>query len=147
MASSIRQRLASERGAELIEFAMVLPLLLMLVFGIVDFGFMFQRYLVVTNAAREGARMASLPNYLPEQVQARVNAYIAAGGLTGTATTPPPVTESMTVGGRTFTVVRVTVSYSHDFVFLGPIMSLFGDGLSSTTLNAVATMRLESQGS
>ena len=108
MASSIRQRLASERGAELIEFAMVLPLLLMLIFGIVDFGFMFQRYLVVTNAAREGARMASLQR-LPEQVQARVNAYIAAGGLTGTASTPPPVTESMTVGGRTFTVVPVAV--------------------------------------
>jgi Flp pilus assembly protein TadG len=143
----MRQRLTSERGAELIEFAMVLPLLLMLIFGIVDFGFMFQRYLVVTNAAREGARMASLPNYQPAQVQARVNAYIAAGGLTGTATTPPPVTESMTVAGRTFTVVRVTVSYAHDFVFLGPLMDLFGDGLSTTTLTAAATMRLESQGS
>ena len=50
-----RERLArGERGAELIEFALVLPLLLLLVLGIVDFGFMFQRLEVVTNAAREG---------------------------------------------------------------------------------------------
>ena len=50
---------ASERGAELIEFALVFPLLLLIVLGIVDFGFMFQRLEVVTNAAREGARIAA----------------------------------------------------------------------------------------
>ena len=55
--------LRSERGAELIEMAIVTPLLLLLVFGIVDFGFMFQRYVVLTNAAVEGARVASLPGY------------------------------------------------------------------------------------
>ena len=55
-----RRRLASER-AELIEFALVFPLLLMVVLGIVDFGFLFQRMEVVTNAAREGARIACVP--------------------------------------------------------------------------------------
>ena len=53
----------SERGAEVIEFAIVLPLLLLVIFGIVDFGFLFQRYVVLTNAAMEGARVASLPGY------------------------------------------------------------------------------------
>ena len=52
-----------ERGAALVEFALALPLLLVVIAGIVDFGFTFQRYEIITNAAREGARMASLPGY------------------------------------------------------------------------------------
>jgi Flp pilus assembly protein TadG len=52
----------NETGAELIEFAFVLPLLLLVIVGIFDFGFLFQRYEVVTNAAREGARAAVLPD-------------------------------------------------------------------------------------
>src|SRR5207248_3214821 len=61
---SLLRRLAkSESGAELIEFALTLPLLLLLVLGIIEFGFMFQEYEVLTNAAREGARIAVLPTY------------------------------------------------------------------------------------
>ena len=67
-------RLRSERGAELIEFALVFPLLLLSSSGIVDFGFMFQRFEVVTNAAREGARMAVLPGYATADVKTRVSA-------------------------------------------------------------------------
>ncbi len=52
---------ACERGAELVEFAFVFPTLLLVMLGIIDFGFLFQRYEVVTNAAREGARVAILP--------------------------------------------------------------------------------------
>ena len=44
-----------ERGAALVEFALALPMLLVVLAGIVDFGFVFQRYEVITNAAREGA--------------------------------------------------------------------------------------------
>ncbi len=46
-------------------------------FGIVDFGFMFQRYVVLTNAAVEGARVASMPGYTAADAQARVHAYVA----------------------------------------------------------------------
>ena len=53
----------AERGAELVEFALVFPMLLLVMLGIMDFGFLFQRYEVVTNAAREGARVAILPGY------------------------------------------------------------------------------------
>ena len=58
-----RLRPHSTRGAELIEMALVTPILLLLVMGIVDFGFMFQRYVVLTNAAVEGARVATMPGY------------------------------------------------------------------------------------
>src|SRR6185369_3492982 len=87
-----RGRLAKgELGAELIEFALVLPLLLLLVLGIVDFGFMFQRLEVVTNAAREGARIAVLPSYDTADVRARVNSYLLEGGVPIVAGTNPVV--------------------------------------------------------
>ena len=67
----------SERGAELVEFAFVLPILLVVIGGIVDFGLLFQRYKVVTNAAREGARLASLPGYNESAVRSHVRNYIS----------------------------------------------------------------------
>ena len=53
-------RVRSQAGAELVEFALVLPILLLVFAGIVDFGLLLQRQQVVTNAAREGARLAVL---------------------------------------------------------------------------------------
>jgi len=49
-----------DRGQSLVEMALVLPLLLILFGGIVDFGLLFQRYEVLTNAAERGARIAVL---------------------------------------------------------------------------------------
>ena len=59
MATLTTARRSTERGQAVIELALTLPLLLLVVFGIIDFGFMFQRYESVTNAAREGARLGS----------------------------------------------------------------------------------------
>ncbi len=54
---------STERGAALVELALVLPLLLVVIAGIVDFGLAFQRFEVVANAAREGARLGTKRNY------------------------------------------------------------------------------------
>src|SRR5882672_7431736 len=79
------RRCSSESGAELIEFALVFPLLLLVLLGIVDFGFLFQKYEVLTNAAREGARIAVLPDYqgpsLSNNVTTRVTDYLTAAGF------------------------------------------------------------------
>ena len=75
----LRRRLRSERGAELIELALVLPILLLVFAGIVDFALMFQRFLTVSNAAREGARIAVLPGYTQTDVQNRVTQYVREG--------------------------------------------------------------------
>ena len=57
------RRLRDQSGAELIEMAIVTPILLMILAGIFDFGFLFRGWEVVTNAAREGARVGVLPSY------------------------------------------------------------------------------------
>ncbi len=56
---SLRRRAKSERGASLVEAALVVPLLILLAFGAAEFGFVFLDFLNVSSAAREGARVGS----------------------------------------------------------------------------------------
>jgi Flp pilus assembly protein TadG len=147
----MKTRLRSERGAELIEFALIFPLLLLLMLGIVDFGFMFQRYEVLTNATREGARVAVLPGYANADASLRVCTYLASGGVptTGCGTTNPVVTVTDTTVamavGPALQVKRVQVTYTHNYMFVGPIISLIGGGTFSTAvpITTVAVMRKE----
>ena len=143
-----------ERGAALVEFALALPLLLVILAGIVDFGFAFQRYEVITNAAREGARLASLPGYNDQTiVDNRVRAYVMKGlNLpAGSLGAPMPAgavvltNEDLTIGGNTVPTAVVTVTYQHTYLLLGPIMGLINKSWGGTiTLTAVSQMRLES---
>lgn len=77
------RRRCSARGAAVVEMAIVAPLLLTLVFGIIEFGWVFMAYQTITNAAREGARTAVLQGSLADgsDVEARVNEYIDPVGL------------------------------------------------------------------
>ena len=50
----------NEKGASAVEFALILPILIILVFGIVEFGIAFNNYIALTHAAREGARIAAV---------------------------------------------------------------------------------------
>ena len=146
---ALRSRWSSESGAELIEFALVLPLLLLVLLGIIDFGFLFQRYEVVTNAAREGARVAVLPGYGDADVQARVDQYLAAGGLTG-AHAPPVIGHppAVAVAGYCSAVTTVTVTYPYTYSFVAGVAGYFGaNGLATrSTLTATAEMRNELPG-
>ena len=58
-----RSRIASERGAEIIELVLVTPIFALIIAAMFDFGFLFRNWEVVTNAAREGARIGVLPDY------------------------------------------------------------------------------------
>lgn len=141
---NLRRRIRSERGAELIEFALVFPILLLVVLGILDFGMLFQRYEVLTNATREGARVAILDGYAEADVQARVTQYLAASGLTATPTFTPLATSAVPVGGACITLTSLTVSYPHTYLFLGGIINYFGgSGFASRTLTATSQMRSE----
>jgi len=133
----------NDEGAELIEMAIVLPLLLFLIMGMVDFGFLFQRYVVLTNAAVEGARVASLPGYSDTDVSDRVTAYATNGGIVGAVnTTTDPVTLPDGAGGAGWPGSQVTVTSVYTFQYIGPIATLFnGTSGGTVTITSRATMR------
>lgn len=149
--NSMKSRLRSERGAELIEFALVLPLLLMILLGIVDFGFLFQRMQVMTNAAREGARMAVLPGYKPGDVDFRVRDFVRTGGVPTTpenlkiSVTDVPIPTTTTPPPSPMKGIRVEVTYTHQYLFIGPIAKLLGGSFASVPVSGVAIMRNEAQ--
>ncbi|MEO6223194.1 MAG: TadE/TadG family type IV pilus assembly protein [Vicinamibacterales bacterium] len=140
-------RLCGEQAAQLVEFALVLPMLLLVVLGIAEFGFIFQRYEVVTNAAREGARMAVLPGYTADDVTARVRAYVTDGRVPTTLTNPTIAVTNVTiaVGGglAPINTKQVTVTYTHSYAFLPNIGNWFGVSYTTIPLTAVAQMRNE----
>lgn len=136
----------SEKGAQLVEFALVLPMLLLIMLGIADFGIIFQRYEVITNAAREGARLAVLPGYSNADVQARVRAYLTAARVPWTNTNPTitPQTVSIPVAGQpAITARQVTVTYTHSYLFIGGIAGMFGATYTTIPLTAISQMRSE----
>jgi Flp pilus assembly protein TadG len=137
-----RVRWQCEKGSELIEFALVAPVLILLLAGIFDFGMMFRSFEAVTNAAREGARVGVLPGYADADVQTRVNDYLTVSGLAG-ARTINVTTIPQATGAGTFTARAVEVSYSYQFVVLGPIGSAFGGSFGTIPLRAVSVMRTE----
>lgn len=143
--------LGGERGNALVEFALVLPLLLLVFAGIVDFGFLFQRYEVITNAAREGARLAVLPGYSNTDVENRVRAYVREGlnedvaAATGVVVDSVPVVPDPANPSVGFNGARVTVTFTNDYLLLGVIVNLVtgGNFAPSIELRAVSTMRPE----
>ncbi len=138
-------RWSSESGAELIEFALTLPVLLLVGLGVLDFGMLFQRYEVVTNAAREGARVAVLPGYTNADVAARVNQYLTAAGLTAAAPAPVIVRTPIVIGLQCAPVTSVTVTYPQNLSMVAGIASYFGvTGLANrTSITATSEMRDE----
>ena len=141
-----RRMRRSESGAELIEFAVALPILILVIAGIIDFAVLFMRYEVVTNAAREGARVGLLPDYDATDIQNRVNTYLTASGLTDAAPAPTVTYEQVeiTPGGASIDVVRVVVQYPHQFLFLGPAAAMIDGGAhGGIMLAAASSMRRE----
>lgn len=70
-------------GQSLVEFALLLPVFLMLVMGALDIARAYSVLQIVTNASREGARVGILPTTDPNAVTTAVNNYLASGGQAG----------------------------------------------------------------
>ena len=143
-----RPGLRSERGAEIIEFAIVTPLLCLVIAAMVDFGFLFRNWEVVTNAAREGARVGMLPSYSCDagsaDVEDRVANYLAGSGIVDPFDVGVRV-DSVTAGGRTFSACVVNVQLEHGLPSLRVIANALGGSFGSVMLGAEAVMRTESQ--
>lgn len=131
----------SQIGIALVEFAIVLPLLLLITFGIIEFGLLMFNKQVITNASREGARagiVASDPRVTTAEIQSIVNSY-CSGHLVTFASSPTAPTTIVTINGQDFgDPLVVTVQYPYSFLASGLL------GMSNTlTLSAATTMKYE----
>lgn len=121
-----------DRGAAAVEMAIILPLLLLFVGGIVDFGRFFFYEVTLTNAVREGARVAVVDN--TADVVLRVKT--AANEMTGLTIVPG----SCSGAG---TDVEVTATYpGFQWFVLDPAMAMFGGDMTLVP-EAKAVMRCE----
>jgi Flp pilus assembly protein TadG len=69
----------NQQGQTMAEFSLVLPVLAILLFGVIQFGIVFNNYLAVTDAVRAGARQAAVARYLPAaEREAKVEAKVRA---------------------------------------------------------------------
>ena len=134
-------RLRNERGAALLETAVTLPLILLISVAIFEFGRAYQVQQVLTNAAREGARVAVLPNFTDEQVTEVVRTYMTDGGL---AAVDPTIDSNVPFGPNDAS--RVTINYPFDFIVLNPVARLVSRGATvggALNMQASALMRNE----
>ena len=134
-----RRKGEGEGGQSLVEFALVLPIFLLVLFAIVDFGMAFHAWIAVTNSAREGARLGAVRGSATE-IEQRVwdtTGTLEQGKLTVTVTNAE---------GDPGDSVIVDVSYAYSLMTpVADILALFSNGTISDelTLSSTADMRLE----
>lgn len=123
-----------KKGQSVVETALVLPIIILLLMGIIDFGLLFSNYLVITNACREGAREAAV-GYTDSEI---VNAVISMSSTLDQSklkvTVSPP--ELVRKKGDQ---VSVTVEYEN--MLLTPVISAIVP--NPVLLKAVTVMRME----
>lgn len=132
------RKLLRESGAAAVEFALVLPLLLILLAGIVDFGRAFYTQVVLTNAAREGARLVAMDN--EGDLPARMTSAYFGINLAYTVVDSCSGATGSDVGRIT---VRPNPSDPFTWIFLDDILTILpgGSSLADPDLDATGVMR------
>ncbi len=140
----MRNRLIrNQRGAALLETAITLPLILLVSVAIFEFGRAYQTWQVLTNAAREGARVAVINGTPAADIKTAVKKYAEIGGLT---VTDSQISLNQSVALGTWTGSQVTIAYPFQFMVLNPIAKMVKSGSKTgeaLTMSAVAVMRNE----
>jgi len=134
-------KIYDRKGASAIEFALVLPVLVLLLFGIIEFSIILFDKAVITNASREGARAGIVfadPRPTDAQISAVVNTYCSDHLITfGSAS---PVTTFPIRGSSSGDTLSVRVLYQYDFLVLPNFISSLTGGIN---LAAETVMRME----
>jgi Flp pilus assembly protein TadG len=142
----MRIRLISQgRGAAVIETAIAIPIVCLIGVGVVEFGRAYQTWQVLTNAAREGAKVAVIAGSTDAEVESAIRTYMRAERLPNASTTPVVLDRHVNLGPATGT--RITIEYPFDFIMLNPAVQLVRPDSTTgapLTMSAVATMRNES---
>lgn len=149
----MRSLVKSNKGQELVEYALIAPLLILLLLGIMEFAMVILSYNTIANVAREGARFAVAANNqdqidgsASELCSAASNGIIATACSTALSLDPSRVRISTTLNSdvyqdEVFPVIDVQVTYTHTLM-TNPIVTALG-GTSALPLQAGASMRLE----
>jgi Flp pilus assembly protein TadG len=129
-----RQRKSSDSGQAIVEFALILPVLLLIVLGIIQFGRLYSNDETITNATRAGARVAAVSRTASDPVGATIQAVKNAAPnldpsqVTVTVTPAPPWQPGSSV--------TVTATYPYSIDLLGMVVK-------SGTLSSSTTERVE----
>jgi Flp pilus assembly protein TadG len=140
----MHKRLRNQRGAALIETAITIPLVLLVSVAIFEFGRAYQTWQVLTNAAREGARIAVLEAYPDAQVTSTVRNYLTGGQLPNADTASIDIVRNVPLGVSTAS--RVTVNYPFQFMVLNGVARMVRSGSTAgtpLTMQSSALMRNE----
>lgn len=139
-------KMKNQKGVAAIEFAIILPVLIVLLFGFIEFSILLYDKAMLTNASREGARAGivySDPNPITDNdIRAVVNNYCASHLIsfgTGSAVNTA-ISRTMESFGNALTV---TVTYQYDFLVLPNFVTTLMGGVN---LGAETVMRMENQG-
>ena len=146
------KRTRNERGTALIETAITIPIILLVCVGIFEFGRAYQTWEVLTNAAREGARVAIIAGSSDGDVSGRVQQYLQDGGVLRQGQPLASVGGSVVIN-RTValtassTASQVEVDLPFQFMVLNPVVRLVNPSDTKTgapiTMVARAVMRNE----
>jgi hypothetical protein len=146
----MRRRIKSERVAALLVAAITLAMVLLVSVGIFEFGRAYQKCQILTNAAREGARIAVLPDSSNSDITTRVTQYMTDGQLGAVAGATVGVNRSavLDVNGRSVSASDVSIDYPFSFIVLQPVARLVAPTTSlggAVVMHAEAVMRNETQ--
>ena len=149
---SLPRSIVDRSGQALAEFAIVLPVLLLIVFGIIEFGLAYRTFQIVTNSAREGARVAVVPSSDSQDTTQAVRDRLAGAGLDISEPGLSIVLRCNGVDGEICTnsgdPTEVEVGYPYRFFVLGPIANLVcgggcGQNFGEVQLQTTSVMRTE----
>lgn len=132
------ERARDDRGAAAVEFALILPVLLLLLLGIIQFGITFYQWIEMEHAAREGARWGSL-GYTATDIRAKVKE--AAPGLSPALSDAQITVTPTNPWDYPGEPVKVAITYDTPVLpIIGPIIGQTGP---SMRLRATAVNRIE----
>ena len=140
------KRMRNEKGAALLEAAVTVPIILLISVGIFEFGRAYQTWQVLTNAAREGARIAVLTGTTDADVTTRVRNYMQSGSLPNYGTAKVTITRNVALTGPD-TGSSIQIDYPFQFMVLNPVVKLIAPSDNKTgapiTMKSSAIMRNE----
>jgi Flp pilus assembly protein TadG len=137
-------RTKGQRGLAALEFGLIAPLVMILLFGVVEFGLALWRKQILTSAVREGARkgvVATTPRKTQAEIETAVKTYLTGVGWDSTKA----VVNATGAGGAAGTSLTVTATYPTSLLVISRLMpgTFTVNNAGNVTLTATVVMQME----